>query len=162
MVGGTFVAVKMHGKRVDDMILKYPVAMKCAFGENPKRVYGTQKKMPMTRMGTSALLRDLLARTVEYDQAWKDYKADPKNNKKPAIDVKLEAMLPVIHKEIPLKAHAHRADDILHRSAHCQGIRCGYHTGSLHRRPSHRRRAGERRARAAWLDPLWATRASSN
>ena len=112
VVGGTFVAVKMHGKRVDDMILKYPVAMKCAFGENPKRVYGTQKKMPMTRMGTSALLRDLLARTVEYDQAWKDYKADPKNNKKPAIDVKLEAMLPVIHKEIPLKAHAHRADDI--------------------------------------------------
>ena len=112
VVGGTFAAVKMHGKRVDDMILKYPVAMKCAFGENPKRVYGTQKKMPMTRMGTSALLRDLLARTVEYDQAWKDYKADPKNNKKPAIDVKLEAMLPVIHKEIPLKAHAHRADDI--------------------------------------------------
>ena len=112
VVGGTFVAIKMHGSRVDDMVLKYPVAMKCAFGENPKRVYGTQKKMPMTRMGTAALLRDLLARTVEYDEAKKAYAADPKNNKKPAIDVKLEAMLPVIHKEIPLKAHAHRADDI--------------------------------------------------
>ena len=112
VVGGTFVALKMHGSRVDDMVLKYPVAMKCAFGENPKRVYGTQKKMPMTRMGTAALLRDLLARTVEYDEAKKAYAADPKNNKKPAIDVKLEAMLPVIHKEIPLKAHAHRADDI--------------------------------------------------
>lgn len=112
VVGGTFVAIKMHGSQVDDMVLKYPVAMKCAFGENPKRVYGTQKKMPMTRMGTAALLRDLLARTVEYDEAKKAYAADPKNNKKPAIDVKLEAMLPVIHKEIPLKAHAHRADDI--------------------------------------------------
>ena len=112
VVGGTFVAIKMHGSRVDDMVLKYPVAMKCAFGENPKRVYGTQKKMPMTRMGTAALLRDLLARTVEYDEAKKAYAADPKNNKQPAIDVKLEAMLPVIHKEIPLKAHAHRADDI--------------------------------------------------
>ncbi len=112
VVGGTFVALKMHGSRLDDMVLKYPVAMKCAFGENPKRVYGTQKKMPMTRMGTAALLRDLLARTVEYDEAKKAYAADPKNNKKPAIDVKLEAMLPVIHKEIPLKAHAHRADDI--------------------------------------------------
>ena len=112
VVGGTFVALKMHGSRVDDMVLKYPVAMKCAFGENPKRVYGTQKKMPMTRMGTAALLRDLLARTVEYDEAKKAYAADPKNNQKPAIDVKLEAMLPVIHKEIPLKAHAHRADDI--------------------------------------------------
>ena len=112
VVGGTFVAIKMHGKRVDDMILKYPVAMKCAFGENPKRVYGGQKKMPITRMGTAALLRDLLARTVEYDEAQKAYAADPKNAKKPPVDVKLEAMLPVIHKEIPLKAHAHRADDI--------------------------------------------------
>ena len=112
VVGGTFVAIKMHGSRVDDMVLKYPVAMKCAFGENPKRVYGTQKKMPMTRTCTDALLPDLLARTVEYDQSKKAYAADPKNNKKPAIDVKLEAMLPVIHKEIPLKAHAHRADDI--------------------------------------------------
>lgn len=112
VVGGTFVAIKMHGKRVDDMILKYPVAMKCAFGENPKRVYGGQKKMPITRMGTAALLRDLLARTVEYDEAQKAYAADPKNAKKPPVDVKLEAMLPVVHKEIPLKAHAHRADDI--------------------------------------------------
>ncbi len=112
VVGGTFVAIKMHGKRVDDMILKYPVAMKCAFGENPKRVYGGQKKMPITRMGTAALLRDLLAQTAEYDEAKKAYAADPKNAKKPPIDVKLEAMLPVIHKEIPLKAHAHRADDI--------------------------------------------------
>ena len=112
VVGGTFVAIKMHGKRVDDMILKYPVAMKCAFGENPKRVYGGQKKMPITRMGTAALLRDLLARTVEYDEAKKAYAADPKNAQKPPVDVKLEAMLPVVHKEIPLKAHAHRADDI--------------------------------------------------
>ena len=112
VVGGTFVAIKMHGKRVDDMILKYPVAMKCAFGENPKRVYGGQKKMPITRMGTAALLRDLLARTVEYDEAKKAYAADPKNAKKPPVDVKMEAMLPVVHKEIPLKAHAHRADDI--------------------------------------------------
>ena len=112
VVGGTFVAIKMHGKRVDDMILKYPVAMKCAFGENPKRVYGGQKKMPITRMGTAALLRNLLAQTAEYDEAKKAYAADPKNAKKPPIDVKLEAMLPVIHKEIPLKAHAHRADDI--------------------------------------------------
>lgn len=112
VVGGTFAAIKMHGKRVDDMIVKNPVAMKCAFGENPKRVYGTQKKMPMTRMGTAALLRELLAKTVEYDEAKKAYSEDPKNNKKPPVDVKLEAMLPVIHKEIPLKAHAHRADDI--------------------------------------------------
>ncbi len=112
VVGGTFLAVKLCGKRVDNMIVKNPVAMKIAFGENPKRVYGGQKKMPITRMGTAALLRNLLAQTAEYDEAKKAYAADPKNAKKPPIDVKLEAMLPVIHKEIPLKAHAHRADDI--------------------------------------------------
>ena len=58
VVGGTFVAIKLAGKRVDKMILKYPIAMKCAFGENPKRCYGQgMKKAPMTRMGTAAVLR---------------------------------------------------------------------------------------------------------
>lgn len=112
VVGGTFTAIKLHGKRVDDMILKDPIAMKCAFGENPKRVYGTQKQMPMTRMGTAALLREVLAKTVEYSAALAAHAADPEKNKKPNFDAKLHAMLPVVRREIPLKAHAHRADDI--------------------------------------------------
>ena len=58
VVGGTFAAIKLYGKRVDKMIVKEPLAMKCAFGENPKRCYGQAgKKAPMTRMGTAALLR---------------------------------------------------------------------------------------------------------
>ncbi|WP_458862779.1 amidohydrolase [Acidaminobacterium chupaoyuni] len=113
VVGGTFAAVKMAGKRIDNMILKDPVAMKCAFGENPKRCYGQgMKKMPMTRMGTAALLRELLFKANEYNDALLAHEKDPKNNKKPTYDMKLEAMLPVVRKEIPLKAHAHRADDI--------------------------------------------------
>ncbi len=60
VVGGTFVAVKLVGRSVDRMILKYPVAMKCAFGENPKNFYGQAGKTPVTRMGTASLLRDLL------------------------------------------------------------------------------------------------------
>ena len=107
MVGGTFVAIKLSGKRVDNMIIKNPLAMKCAFGENPKRCYGQGlKKSPTTRMATAALLRELLFKARKYQQ-------DKDSGKDPAFDMKLEAMLPVMRGEIPLKAHAHRADDIL-------------------------------------------------
>ena len=106
VVGGSFVAIKLAGNRVDNMIVKNPLAMKCAFGENPKRCYGQgMKKSPMTRMATAALLRELLAKTRRYME-------DKENGKNPAVDMKLEAMIPVLRKEIPLKAHAHRADDI--------------------------------------------------
>lgn len=107
VVGGTFVAIKLAGQRVDKMIIKEPLAMKCAFGENPKRCYGqTLKKSPMTRMGTASLLRELLFKTQRYIE-------DKENGKAPSYDMKLEAMIPVLKGEIPLKAHAHRADDIL-------------------------------------------------
>ena len=107
VVGGTFVAIKLYGKRVDKMIVKDPIAMKCAFGENPKRCYGQgAKKAPMTRMGTAALLRELLFKTRRYME-------DKANGKNPGFDMKLESMIPVMEGKIPLKAHAHRADDIL-------------------------------------------------
>ena len=107
VVGGTFVAIKLAGIRVDKMIIKNPLAMKCAFGENPKRCYGQgAKKSPMTRMGTAAVLRELLFKS-------KRYLEDKEAGKNPAFDMKLEAMIPVMKGEIPLKAHAHRADDIL-------------------------------------------------
>jgi len=106
VVGGTFVAIKLWGKRVDRMIVKEPLAMKCAFGENPKRCYGQgSKRSPMTRMGTASLLRELLFKTNRYLQ-------DKEAGKNPSFDMKLEAMIPVVKGELPLKAHAHRADDI--------------------------------------------------
>ena len=106
VVGGTFAAIKLVGKRVDDMIVKHPLAMKCAFGENPKRCYGQGlKKSPTTRMATAALLREILFKTQRYMR-------DKEDDKNPGFDMKLEAMIPVLKKEIPLKAHAHRADDI--------------------------------------------------
>ena len=105
VIGGTFTAIKLFGKRVDNMILRDPVAMKVAFGENPKRCYGDMKKSPRTRMGTASILRETLFRTQRY-------LADREAGKAPAFDMKLEAMIPVLKKQIPLKAHAHRADDI--------------------------------------------------
>ena len=107
VVGGTFTSIKLAGKRVDKMIIKDPVAMKCAFGENPKRCYGQNgKKAPMTRMGTAALLRELLFKTRRYME-------DKAAGINPGFDMKLESMIPVLEGKIPLKAHAHRADDIL-------------------------------------------------
>ena len=106
VVGGTFAAIKTAGIRVDDMIVKYPIAMKCAFGENPSKGYGDdQKKAPRTRMAIAAILRELLFKSKNYLEA-------KESGKNPAFDMKLEAMIPVMKKEIPLKAHAHTANDI--------------------------------------------------
>lgn len=108
VLGGTFVAIKTMGNRVDDMVIKDPIAMKCAFGENPKRIYRNSKDS--CRMTTAALLREMLMKAREYQRkleaAGDDY------SKRPSFDMKLEALLPVLRKEIPLKAHAHQANDI--------------------------------------------------
>lgn len=109
VIGGTFVAIKTYGHRIDDMIVKYPTGMKCAFGENPKRVYDGQEKSPTTRMATAAILREYLMKTKLYLKK-KEIAEDFSDL--PEYDMKLEALIPVIKKEIPLKAHAHRADDI--------------------------------------------------
>ena len=116
-VGGQFAAVKTYGVCVDDMLLKAPCAMKMALGENPKTVYNDKNQTPVTRMGTMALIRELLYKTINYRDALKKYEDDSEENEKPDFDIKLEAMLPVINREIPVKVHAHRADDI------CSAIR---------------------------------------
>lgn len=108
VVGGTFCAIKTVGHRIDDMLIKEGVAMKCAFGENPKRVY--KDKNNFSRMSTAAKLRELLLKTKEYDEKKQRAKGDI--TKMPKWDMKLEAMLPVLHREMPLKAHAHQANDI--------------------------------------------------
>ena len=111
VIGGTFTAIKLHGRDVDDMILREAIAMKIAMGENPKGCYGQQgKKTPVTRMAIAALLRGTLAKAKKY--AADIAIADAEGKARP-FDFQMEAMLPVINREIPLKAHAHRADDIL-------------------------------------------------
>jgi imidazolonepropionase-like amidohydrolase len=113
VIGGQFAAVKTYGRCVDEMVLKAPCAMKVAFGENPKTVYNEKKQTPVTRMATAAILRETLAKTKEYAENLKKHTDNPKKEDKPELDYDLEAMLEVINGKIPLKAHAHRADDIL-------------------------------------------------
>ena len=113
VIGGSFAAIKTWGKRVDDMVIMEPMAMKAAFGENPKSSYGLKGKSPYSRMAVAALLREALFKAERYAQEIEDYEASGRDGRKrPPFDMKMEALLPVIRKEIPLKAHVHRADDI--------------------------------------------------
>lgn len=102
VVGGQFVVVNNHGRCIDDMILKFPAALKVAFGENPKVNYSGMGKSPSTRMAIAAMLRKELL-------VAKQYLSDDQKE----TDLRYEAFRPVLEKQIPLKAHAHRADDIL-------------------------------------------------
>lgn len=111
VIGGTGVVLKTSGKIVDKMILRDPAGLKVAFGENPKGVYGEQKKMPMTRMATAGLLRQVLVDAQTYHEKCEEGKSD--SEKKPERDLGMENIVRVLQREIPLRAHAHRADDIM-------------------------------------------------
>lgn len=106
VVGGQFLFMKTHGRCIDDMVVKNPAAMKVAFGENPKTAYGDKDMYPSTRMGTAALLRKTLFQA-------KQYLTDKVSGVLEQEDFEMEPWIPVLNREIPMKAHAHRADDIL-------------------------------------------------
>ncbi len=111
VIGGMFVALKTAGRTVEEMTLRQPVAMKAALGENPKHVYTEQKTSPYTRMAIAALFRKTMVEAQEYARKLEQGKQDPE--KQPDRDIALEALLPVLRRELTLKVHAHRADDIL-------------------------------------------------
>lgn len=113
VIGGQFAALKTWGRTVDEMVIKQPCAMKIAFGENPKTVYNEKRQIPTTRMTTAAILREQLLKAREYLEALEEYENDKTENDKPEFDMKLEALIPVVRGELPVKAHAHRADDII-------------------------------------------------
>jgi len=109
VLGGSFTAVKTYGRRIDDMIVKEKVAMKCAFGENPKNYH--QNKFITSRMTTAAKLRETLFKAREYMEKLDAAEKNPEC-RKPEFNFKLHSLLPVMRREIPLKAHAHQTNDI--------------------------------------------------
>jgi imidazolonepropionase-like amidohydrolase len=109
VIGGLGTLVKTWGDRVDTMVVRDPCGLKIAFGENPKRVYGDKNKMPSTRMGTAALLRETFVKARDYDRK---VASAEEPSKAPDRDLRLESLVRVLHGEFPLLAHAHRADDI--------------------------------------------------
>src|SRR5215469_6758919 len=112
-IGGQTVALKCWGRTVDQMVLRQPSGMKSALGENPKRVYGEQKKTPSTRLGTAAVIRGALVAAANYLEKIAAEQRKPEAERKPIErDLKLEALGLVLRKQIPWRQHCHRADDI--------------------------------------------------
>ncbi len=104
VVGGQFAVIKTCGRRIDDLIIKMPSAMKVAFGENPKVNYSGMDMSPATRMAIAGMLRNELMNA-------RQYLCDYGKNNTP-YSLHYEAWRPVFEKKIPLKAHVHRVDDI--------------------------------------------------
>ncbi len=115
-IGGTFVAMKTWGsKRIDRRVIKNPVAMKMALGENPKSVYHEKEETPTTRMATAAVIRENLFKTKRYMEEMAEYektKGTDDETGRPDYDIKCEALIPVLNREIKVHFHCHRADDI--------------------------------------------------
>jgi len=112
VIGGTFTALKTVGNTVDEMIFKDEVCMKMALGENPKRVYSSQKKNPSTRMGTAALAREWLTKAKDYHTQLNAYEKGEEGATKPSFDMKLHSLMRVFD-GLKVKIHAHRSDDIM-------------------------------------------------
>ncbi len=112
-IGGQTVAIKCWGRTVDEMLLREPSGLKSALGENPKRVYGEQKKTPSTRLGVAAVIRGAFVDASNYLQKIEAEQRKPADERKPVDrDLKLEALAKVLNREIPWRQHCHRADDI--------------------------------------------------
>lgn len=107
VIGGQFAALKTYGRSIEEMTLRDPIAMKAATGENPKGVYAEKKVAPTTRMAIASLFRSTMTDAIEYQ------KGMAKEEDKPDRDIAMDALQPVINREMTVKIHAHRADDIL-------------------------------------------------
>ncbi|MEU5694910.1 amidohydrolase [Actinosynnema sp. NPDC020468] len=107
VIGGRTVAVKCWGRTVDEMVVREPVSVKSALGENPKRVYGDQKKLPSTRQGVAAVIRDAFTKAQDYVARRDAAEGGPFER-----DNTLETLARVLSGELPWCQHCHRADDI--------------------------------------------------
>ena len=103
--GGQTAAVKLNGTRVDDMIIRAPLSMKMATGDNVRTTYGPLNRLPMTRMGVAAVMRDAFMQTLDYIER-------KERGDHPKLDLRWEALIPVVKRELPIHVHAHRSDDI--------------------------------------------------
>lgn len=115
-IGGSFLAMKTYGSsRVDKLVIKDPVSIKFALGENPKRVYNDRDETPVTRMATAAIIREQLMKARRYMEDLAEYermKGTDDETSRPDLDMKCEALIPLLRREIKAHFHCHRQDDI--------------------------------------------------
>lgn len=110
-IGGQAAAIRTHGRRIDDMIIKAPLAIKMALGENPKTCYHDRDETPATRMATAAVIRQTLYEAKAYGAKKRAAQDNPELDA-PDFDLKHEALLPALEREIQVHFHAHRLDDV--------------------------------------------------
>jgi imidazolonepropionase-like amidohydrolase len=108
-IGGQTVAVKCWGRTPDEMVVREPVSMKSALGENPKRKPADGSTLPITRMGIAAAIRDAFTKAQDY-RARREHAAT--EGKPFDRDNALEVLVRVLEGELPWCQHVHRADDI--------------------------------------------------
>ncbi len=111
-VAGQIACIKTFGRRIDNMIVKAPAAIKFALGENPKSTYNDKEQTPVTRMATAAIIRETLFRAKKYYDDTQKSLSDPQSFDPPEYDMRSDALMPLMKKEIPAHFHVHRADDI--------------------------------------------------
>lgn len=111
-IAGSWCAVKICGRRIDDMVLDPAIGMKFALGENPKSVYHGKNQAPVTRMATAALIREQLTKAQRYLNDKRLAEQNSEDYDEPEFDMKCEALIPVLNREMKAIFHAHRADDI--------------------------------------------------
>ncbi|WP_211763988.1 amidohydrolase [Kutzneria sp. CA-103260] len=108
-IGGQTVAVKCWGRTVDEMVLREPVSVKSALGENPKRVYGDKNVTPSTRLGVAAVIREALTKAQDYKARREAAAAEGKPFDRDATN---EILVRVLDRELPWCQHTHRVDDV--------------------------------------------------
>lgn len=110
-VAGQMVAIKTNGRCIDDMVIK-TIGIKFALGENPKQVYNDRDETPITRMATVGIIREGLFKAKRYLEDVEKHNQNPEDYDLPEFDIKLEALIPLLKREIKAHFHCHRADDI--------------------------------------------------
>ena len=115
-IGGSFIALKTYGSsRIDKLIVKDPVSIKFALGENPKHVYNDRDETPVTRMATAAIIREQLWKARRYMEDMEEYertKGTDDESSRPDLDMKCEALIPLLKRRIKAHFHCHRQDDM--------------------------------------------------
>jgi imidazolonepropionase-like amidohydrolase len=106
-ISGVCSILKTNGNSADVGLIIEQAGILFSFGELPKRQAKKFKSELHTRMGLHALIRETLMKAQDYYAA--------KQNKKLVKDreIDMEALIPLIKGEVPMRVVAHRAEDIL-------------------------------------------------
>lgn len=98
VIGGTTSVIKTTGKNIKKMIVQDIAGLKIALGENPKRIHSNGNSDSLTRMGIMGMLREAFYQAIHAD--------NPE-------DLRITPLVMALKREIPVRIHAHRADDII-------------------------------------------------